>query len=112
MFAPPICRRRCGTALFRSVSSDEGGGNPANIAGSGASNQVSDVRAADLQEEMRKSAFPFRQLRRRRRQPSEHRSERSEQSNKPRYARAAPKKIEPDRRLSRLRSKERLLREL
>src|SRR5215207_7154074 len=82
MFAPPICRRRCGTALFRSVSSDEGGGNPANIAGSGASNQVSDVRAADLQEEMRNSAFPFRQLRRRRRQSSEHRRERSEQSSK------------------------------
>jgi hypothetical protein len=34
----------------------------------------------------RNSAFPFRQLRRRRRQPSEHRSERSEQSNTARCA--------------------------
>jgi hypothetical protein len=49
----------------------------------------------------RNDAFPFRQIRRRRRQPSEHRrerseqsnsgrrSERSEQSNTARYARAA-----------------------
>jgi hypothetical protein len=35
-----------------------------------------DVCAADLQEEMAEHAFPFRQLRRRRRQPSEHRRER------------------------------------
>jgi hypothetical protein len=27
MFAPPICRRRRGTTLFRFVSSDEDGGN-------------------------------------------------------------------------------------
>jgi hypothetical protein len=36
-------------------------------------------RAAGLQEKMTEQRFPFRQLRRRRRQPSEHRSERSEQ---------------------------------
>jgi hypothetical protein len=36
-----------GTTLFRSVSSDEDGGNPANIAASGASNQTErDARAA------------------------------------------------------------------
>ena len=36
-----------GTALFRFVSSDEDGGNPANIAASGASNQTErDARAA------------------------------------------------------------------
>ena len=34
----------------------------------------------------RNNASPFRQLRRRRRQPSEHRSERSEQSNTARCA--------------------------
>jgi hypothetical protein len=50
MFAPPICRRRCGTALFRSVSSDEGGGNPANIAASGASNQISRAMREQLQK--------------------------------------------------------------
>ena len=38
--------------------------------------RILDVRAADLQEEMTNNAFPFRQLRRRRRQPSEHRRER------------------------------------
>ena len=37
----------------------------------------------------RNNAFPFRQLRRRRRQPSEHRSERSEQSNRARCASSA-----------------------
>jgi hypothetical protein len=40
MFAPPICRRRWRNTLFRSVSSDEDGGNPANIAASGASNRT------------------------------------------------------------------------
>jgi hypothetical protein len=35
-----------------------------------------DVRAADLKEEMAEHVFPFRQIRRRRRQPSEHRCER------------------------------------
>jgi hypothetical protein len=36
-----------GTTLFRSVRSDEDGGNPANIAASGASNQTErDARAA------------------------------------------------------------------
>jgi hypothetical protein len=40
MFAPPICRRRWRNNAFRSVSSDEDGGNPANIAASGASNQT------------------------------------------------------------------------
>ena len=151
MFAPPICRRRWRNNAFRSVSSDEDGGNPANIAASGASNQTQrdpqraaasnqtqriarrraeeegadtlhrlraneegsgkeapasasgasniqgtnggvlpsasddggggflDVRAADLQEELAEQRFSVRQLRRRRRQPSEHRSERSEQ---------------------------------
>jgi len=34
MFAPPICRRRWRNNAFRSVSSDEDGGNPANIAAS------------------------------------------------------------------------------
>jgi hypothetical protein len=34
----------------------------------------------------RNDAFPFRELRRRRRPPSEHRSERSEQSNRARSA--------------------------
>ena len=43
--------------------------------------RILDVRAADLQEEIAEHAFLFRQLRRRRRQPSEHRRERSEQSN-------------------------------
>jgi hypothetical protein len=51
--------------------------------------QILDVRAADLQEEMAEHRFPFRQFRRRRRQPSEHRRERSEQSH---TARAAAKK--------------------
>jgi hypothetical protein len=40
MFAPPICRRRWRNTLFRSVSSDEDGGNPASIAASGASNRT------------------------------------------------------------------------
>jgi hypothetical protein len=44
--------------------------------------RILDVRAADLQEEMANQCFRFRQLRRRRRQPDEHRRERSEQSNK------------------------------
>jgi hypothetical protein len=44
--------------------------------------RIRDVRAADLQEEMGKQCFSVRQLRRGRRQPSEHRRERSEQSNK------------------------------
>jgi hypothetical protein len=35
-----------------------------------------------MQEEMAEQRFPFRQIGRRRRQPSEHRSERSEQSNR------------------------------
>jgi hypothetical protein len=39
----------------------------------------------------RNNAFPFRQLRRRRRQPSEHRSERSEQSNRARCVSSARK---------------------
>jgi hypothetical protein len=44
--------------VFRSVSSDEDGGNPANIAASGASNRIQrDVRAADLQEEMPEQRF-------------------------------------------------------
>jgi len=47
IFAPPICRGDDGTTLFRSVSSEEDGGNPANIAASGASNQAQrDARAA------------------------------------------------------------------
>jgi hypothetical protein len=44
MFAPPICRRRWRNNAFRSVSSDEDGGNPANIAASGASNQQRAMR--------------------------------------------------------------------
>jgi hypothetical protein len=35
MFAPPICRRRWRNNAFRSDSSDEDGGKPANIAASG-----------------------------------------------------------------------------
>src|SRR4029453_7580055 len=46
-----------GTTLLRSVSSDEDGGTPANIAASGSSNHYSDVRAADLQEEMPEQRF-------------------------------------------------------
>ncbi|MCE3276927.1 MAG: hypothetical protein K0R13_2782 [Propionibacteriaceae bacterium] len=42
----------------------------------------------------RNNAFPFRQIRRRQRQPSEHRRERSEQSNRARRAHEAPKKLE------------------
>jgi hypothetical protein len=42
-----------GTTLFRSVSSDEDGGNPANIAASGASNQTErDARAALKRESL------------------------------------------------------------
>jgi hypothetical protein len=37
---PPICRRRWRNIAFRSASSDEDGGNPANIAASGASNRT------------------------------------------------------------------------
>jgi hypothetical protein len=50
MFAPPICKGGDGgTTLFRSARSDEDGGNPANIAASGASNQTQrDARAANL----------------------------------------------------------------
>ena len=51
--ADPRCSRRRsaggddGTTLFRSIISDEDGGNPANIAASGASNQTQrDARAA------------------------------------------------------------------
>jgi hypothetical protein len=40
----------------------------------------------------RNNAFPFRQIRRRRRQPSEHRSERSEQSNRARLHEQRPRK--------------------
>jgi hypothetical protein len=40
MFAPPICRRRWRNNAFRSVSSDDDGGSPANIAASGASDQA------------------------------------------------------------------------
>ena len=37
---PPVCRRRLRNNAFRSVSSDEDGGNRANIAASGASNRT------------------------------------------------------------------------
>ena len=53
--ADPRCSRRRsaggddGTTLFRSVISDEDGGNPANIAASGASNQNT-ARCASSQE--------------------------------------------------------------
>ena len=47
MFAPPICRRRWRDNAFRTARSDEDGGNTANIAASGASNQtLRDARAA------------------------------------------------------------------
>ena len=45
MFAPPICRRRWRNNAFRSVSSDEDGGNLANIAASG-SEQSNTARSA------------------------------------------------------------------
>jgi hypothetical protein len=45
MFAPPICRRRLRNNAFRSAGSDEDGGNPANIAASGASIKQSAIRA-------------------------------------------------------------------
>jgi hypothetical protein len=44
MFAPPICRKSWRNNAFRSASSDEDGGNPANIAASGASNRHSAMR--------------------------------------------------------------------
>src|SRR5829696_9448075 len=133
MFAPPISQENrasaaspslsgelCaggdgGTTLFRSVRSDEGGGNPANIAASESSNQIQrDARAAPRsscerresradgggfsmfappiwRRRWRNNAFPFRQIRRRRRQPSEHRRERSEQSNRARCASSSQK---------------------
>jgi hypothetical protein len=40
MFAPPICRRSERGGVLPSASDDEGGGNLANIAASGASNQI------------------------------------------------------------------------
>jgi hypothetical protein len=43
-------------------------------------------RRAVCRRRWRNNAFPFCQIRRRRRQPSEHRSERSEQSNRARWA--------------------------
>jgi prolyl oligopeptidase len=45
-----------------------------------------DVRAADLRRRWRNNAFSFGHMRRRRRLPSEHRSERSEQSNTAMFA--------------------------
>ena len=71
---------------FRSVSSDEDGGDPANIAASGASNRTQRCSRRRSAGEMAEHAFPFRQLRRRRRRPGEHRSERSEQSNTAMFA--------------------------
>jgi hypothetical protein len=77
--------------VLSSANDDDGGG-------------ILDVRAADLKtrgrersehqpqrravcrRRWRNNAFPFRQIRRRRRQPSEHRSERSEPSNTARCA--------------------------
>ena len=46
MFAPPICRRRWRNNAFRSVGSDEDGGNPANIAASGASHRTLRAQAS------------------------------------------------------------------
>ena len=133
MFAPPISQENrasaaspslsgelCaggdgGTTLFRSVRSDEGGGNPANIAASESSNQIQrDARAAPRsscerresradgggfsmfappiwRRRWRNNAFPFRQIRRRRRQPSENRASGASNQTE-RDARAAPKK--------------------
>jgi hypothetical protein len=48
-------------------------------------------RRAVCRRRWRNNAFPFRQLRQRRRQPSEHRSERSEQSNRARCASSSNK---------------------
>jgi hypothetical protein len=81
--------RRSEQACFSSASDDEVGGFQSAIRSERSEQlntgwRVLDVRAADLQEEMAEHAFPFRQLRRRWRQPSEHRSERSEQSTKAR----------------------------
>jgi hypothetical protein len=50
MFAPPICRRRWRNTFFRSVRSDEDGGNPANIAASG-SEQSGRARCASSSAE-------------------------------------------------------------
>jgi hypothetical protein len=48
MFAPPFCTRRWWNNAFPSASSYEDGGNPANIAASGASNHtLRDARAAN-----------------------------------------------------------------
>jgi hypothetical protein len=55
MFAPPICRRRWRNNAFRSVRSDEDGGNPANIAASG-SEQSKTARLREQQLE-RSSEF-------------------------------------------------------
>ena len=67
-----------GTCLL-SPSDDKVGGPP-------------DVRAADLQEEMAEQRFPFRQLRRRRRQ-LQRTSPRSEQSNTARSAPSGAKQL-------------------
>ena len=48
--------------------------------------------ASCVQEEMAEQRFTFRQIRRRRRQPCEHRRERSEQSNRARCASSSQKK--------------------
>jgi hypothetical protein len=44
MFAPPICRRRWRNNALSFRQIDEDGGNPANIAASGASNRYSAMR--------------------------------------------------------------------
>jgi hypothetical protein len=92
MFAPPICGRRWWNSAFPFRQLRRRRRQPANIAGSGASNQISDVRAADLQEEMVEQRFSVPSAPTKTAATSEHRRERSEQSNKARDARAAPKK--------------------
>ena len=52
MFAPPSGGGDGGIALFRAVSSDEDGGNRANIAASGASNWTLGCSRRRLEEEM------------------------------------------------------------
>jgi hypothetical protein len=57
MFAPPICRRSWRNNAFPFASSDEDGGNPANIAASGASNEIQrDARATQISEKDRSAA--------------------------------------------------------
>jgi hypothetical protein len=84
------CERRCRASLAASVGKSRAAARRRReqrrsfLCEPRRRRRILDVRAADLQEEMAEHAFPFRQLRRRRRHPSEHRCERSEQSDRAR----------------------------